>query len=388
MRTRAGRLALTLLAVTFAPVLVLLGLLFVYDPVAVFHAPWGRPETVHHNMRLQAAGVIRHGEFDSVLLGTSILENTSADEASRVLGSRFVNLSITAGDFFERGLVLGYLLDRRPVREVVYSLDFIYLNQRVGYRLFPLPTFDYLYDGNPLNDIRVYLNPHFLGCLARWSSAPDCVGRPVTLDRPNAWMFDLEHAARFGGFDRWCRAADNYQIRDVYDKVSGAAANVAAGRSEGLTAAEQQERTARAIAYVDDNVLKHVRAHPETRFHLVFPPYSRAKFALWYQDKRGDAEAHLAVIRHLAAASALLPNLTVYGYEDQDFPDDLAHYKDIDHFDPSINSLMLRSIRDRRNAIAPANVEAYIAEARRRALAFDLGGLAARLRACREGGPQ
>ncbi len=378
MDRRARKLVFVLILAALGPVAVLFGALFAYDPLALFHAPWGRPATVHSNMRLQAAGEIRHGDFDSVILGTSILENSSADEASRLLGGHFVNLSISAGDFFERGLMLQRLLESRRVRRIIYSLDFIYLNQRKGYPVFPLPTWDFLYDSNPFNDIRAYLNGHFLGCLVRWSRAPECVGREASLDRPNAWMNEPEYAGRFGGFDAWCRAADNYQIRDVYEKVSGAAEAI----RTGALAAPDPQQTARAIDYVDENLIKWISKYPDTRFDLVFPPYSRAKLAIWYQTRPGDAQAHLAVIRHLAELSTRLPNLHVYGFEDQDFPDDIARYKDMDHFDPAISSLITRSIGQEAHRIVPQDVERYIAEAERRGRAYRLDVLAARLAAC------
>ena len=40
-------------------------------------------------MRLQAAGVINNFDFDSVVFGSSMLENTSAKEASKKLGGNF-----------------------------------------------------------------------------------------------------------------------------------------------------------------------------------------------------------------------------------------------------------------------------------------------------------
>ncbi len=380
MDTRARKLVFVLVLAALGPVAALLSALFVYDPLALFHKPWGRPETVHENMRLQAAGVIRHGDFDSVILGTSILENTSALEASRLLGGRFVNLSISAGDFFERGLILQHLLERRPVRQVVYSLDFIYLNQRKGYWYYPLPGYDYLYDANPFNDIRAYLNGHFLGCLLGWSGSVDCVGRHTDLDRPNAWMGLPEHAERFGGFDAWCRAGGNDQIRDVYEKLSGVTRAIHAGE----VVQKDPAQVVRAIDYLEANLITLVKKYPETRFQLVFPPYSRAKLATWHQYRLGDAETHFAVIRYLVEWSNRLPNLHVYGYEDQDFLDDIAHYKDMDHFDPGINTLITRSIGQGEHRLTVMNMENYIAVASRRAKAYRLDALAARLAACIE----
>ena len=367
------------LAASLLPVALLALLLAAYDPAGLFHPAWGRAQTVHSNLRIQIAGLARHGEFDSIILGTSILENSSSGELGAQTGEHFVNLSISAGDFYERGLILGHLLRARHIRQVVWSLDFIYLNQRRGYRVFPLPTFDFLYDRNPFNDLRLYLNRHFLECLAHWSASEACVGRPVTLDRPNAWDGEAEHAARFGGLQNWCAASDHWQMRDVREKLTTAATRAAAGDLDHSAGGANR---ARALAYVDDNLLALARRYPQTRFLLVFPPYSRAKFAIWHQQQPGAAATHEAVVRHLATRAAALPNVEVLGFEDQDFLDDLRHYKDLDHFDAGISRVINAAIRDGTQRITAARVESYLDAARQRARAFDLAGLAARLTAC------
>jgi hypothetical protein len=162
--------------------------------------------------------------------------------------------------------------------------------------------------------------------------------------------------------------------------MSEAAAAIRAGAVQVSDPAQ----TALAIDYVERNLITLVREFPQTRFHLVFPPYSRAKFAIWHQYRQGDAAAHLAVIRYLAESSSRLPNLQVSGFEDQDFLDDIARYKDMDHFDPEINTLIAHSIGQGAHRITPMNVEHYIAEATRRAREYPLDEMAARLGACIE----
>ena len=60
--------------------------LFVYDPASIFHKPWGRPFTVHDDMRIQNLALIREFEFDSVIIGSSYTQNTSSTEAGSILG--------------------------------------------------------------------------------------------------------------------------------------------------------------------------------------------------------------------------------------------------------------------------------------------------------------
>lgn len=101
--------------------------LYFYDPLQLFHAAWGRSPTFDKDMRQQVAGIVRNYDFDSIILGTSMLENSSAAEAGRVLGGEFVNISMSSSLHYERSLVLSYVLGKKSLRNVVYSLDYTYL---------------------------------------------------------------------------------------------------------------------------------------------------------------------------------------------------------------------------------------------------------------------
>lgn len=364
-----------------APVLALVSALWIYDPLQLFHAHWGRPQTLHANMRLQAAGVMRHESFDSVVLGTSMMENTSADEAGRLLGGRFVNISLTASDYVERSIVLTDLLRRRRIEQVIYSLDSVYMNTRRGYPPFPMNTYDFLYDRNPFNDLRVYLNRHYLDCVRHWSDEPGCVGRAVSLDRPNAWFGETEHASRFGGLAAWCRARDHYQIKDARALLSRAMRAIDSRETPENN--EKAKIIRQALDYVDEHVMRVVRAHPTTRFHLVFPPYSRALFAIWHQSMPINSSIHQEVVRYLAMQASQTPNLVIHGFETESFLDDLANYKDLGHYRESIDSLILRAVAAGTHVLDAANVETYLAHAVARARAFDLQGLQDRLEQCR-----
>ena len=356
----------------------LLAAFYIYDPLMVFHAPWGRPLTLHVSMRLQAAGVVNNMDFDALILGTSMTENTSADEAGRILGGRFVNLSITASDYFERSLVLGHALRRWSVRQVIYSLDAGVFG-RLGHPVFHREAFDFLYDRNPFNDFRAYMTPMFMECLFGWSESEECVGRKVRLDRPNAWYELPEQAIRFGGLDNWFRARNDWQVKAALASIAQDARRVARGEVAETEAAGRSKAVAEAIEYVDRYVLRFVEENPQTRFYLFFPPYSRIRFAQWHQLGMATADAHEAVVRHLAEQAGRLPNLEVLGFEDQAFLDDIAHYKDTSHYREDIDSMILNAIAARTNRLLAKDVERYVSEARTRALAFDLVGLGRRI---------
>jgi hypothetical protein len=168
-------------------------------------------------------------------------------------------------------------------------------------------------------------------------------------------------------------------MRDVKDKIT---LTVRRAKQGSFDMEAGGNNVSRAIAYVEDNLLTSAEKNPDTKFHLVFPPYSRAKYALWHFQQHGAMEAHEAVVRYIARRAAELQNVIVYGFEDRDFLDDLANYKDLDHYATNINRYIAAAIRDGRNRVTTANVEAYLEEARSRAGRYDLAGLADQLNAC------
>ncbi len=114
---------LTIISILFS---LFFGLLYIYDPMQIFHKPWGRPITFSKNMRQQAAGIINNYSFDSIILGTSMLENTSSKEASKLFGGKFINISLSGSSFYERSYILKYALRKKNIKTVIYSLDSYY----------------------------------------------------------------------------------------------------------------------------------------------------------------------------------------------------------------------------------------------------------------------
>ncbi len=347
----------------------------VYDPLQLFHQAWGRPATFHSNMRQQAAGIIRTQPFDSIILGTSMMENSSADEAGRILGGRFVNISISGSLHAERSPVLSLALRQKALSTVIYSLDEIDpLEENPD---IALSSFDYLYNRNRLDDLKAYFNDRFYPCLIRWSVHPDCIGHIDSLDSPNAWIRFPEHAARFGGLDNWFAARNDPQIKGAFRLIIESAAK--AGSQPPPSSEAIAEARQRILAYADKHILAHARRNPGVSFHFVFPPYSRAKFAIWHQSEPLRAKLHEATLRHFAEAASQLGNVHVHAFEDQDFLDDIANYKDLSHYSPAINSLIHERISDQTNSLHAENVDQYLTVARAKATDFDLIAFSKRL---------
>ncbi len=359
------------LSLVLASIILLLSALYIYDPLQIFHKPWGRETTFHKNMRHQAAGIINNYEFDSIILGTSMLENTSANEASEIFGGTFANISMSASDFYERKIILEYLFEKKNINTIIYSLDSDkYIYQNKGNRKYPITTYSYLYDNNPFNDINVYMNNKFINCIRKLSASKECIGDRIGLDRPGAWFRSKWHSARYGGLEKWFAAKNNSQIKAAFRTIIAKANKIKQHETISLKGIEK--KIEKAKAYVDETVLSMVKKHPKTQFLMVFPPYSRMYYAMWAQYDLPAYETHKTIVKYLAMESDKYPNMKVFAYGNQPFVDEIKNYKDPKHYHVSINAWMLNAIKQNIGLINSENIDKYIETVTKKNKKYDL----------------
>jgi hypothetical protein len=321
-------------------------------------------------MRQQAAGIINNFEFDSIIIGTSMLENTSSFEASKILGGNFVNISLSGSNYFERGEVLNYALNNKNIQTVIYSLDSVYIGLDKIHKSYPIETFDYLYDDNLFNDFKVYWNDKFFKCILKFSNEPLCIGDKKTLEYPNVWFTNSRHSDRFGGLDNWFKAKNNNQIKDAFSSIVATSQKIKKGEKVSLDGIE--EKIVKSKEYVNEYLLENVKKYKDTKFIFVFPPYSRMAYAQWRQYNLPYYEIHKAIIKYLVEQSSIYKNLEIYGYEDKEFLDDIVNYKDLSHYHQNINSQMLQSFKNKTELLTIENVDNYINVAEEKALNYNI----------------
>jgi len=127
---------------------------------------------------------------------------------------------------------------------------------------------------------------------------------------------------------------------------------------------QQPQRTFEGMrASFEHNVLPLLRAHPETEFDLVWPPYS---ILVWLDFAQRD---QLAITfqfkRYVAGAAATLPNVHVVDLQaERAVTHDLERYDDIYHFDPAVNEWLVEAACRHRDSVDAGNVAVFERELR------------------------
>lgn len=327
---------------------------FIIDPLKLFHQAYFFKDKLNSNMRLQAAGIINNYEFDSIILGTSMLENTSSKESSYILGGDFINISLSGSDFYERSFVLNYALKKKQIKKVIYSLDYSGLIQsRKGDPNFRIDDFDYLYDDNYLNDFKQYLSiDSFKDILKIYLS------KKANFDTPNEWFSDKSHSSRFGGIDNWFKAENNKQINDAFKEIFESINAIKNNKT--IIDKDIENEITISKRYIDNYLLAYIDTNPNTEFYLFIPPYSRIQNAIDAQYKKSNFHRLKESIKYLVEKSKDYPNLKIYGWGDRDFPDNITYYKDLGHYSPEINSKMIYWIKEKDGLLTINNLEKYL----------------------------
>ncbi len=345
----------------FVPIFFMLFLMlfilnvYLYDPAQIFHKPYFRKTTFHGDMRIMAKGIIDFYDFDSYILGTSMLENTFANEANQKLGGKWVNISMHGSSFYERKIILDYIMTHKKAKRIVYTVDNILDAQTPDVRL---DTFSY--NNTWLDDVLLYTYDKFILCSLSWSQSENCVGQhrvESIEDSIVKTIYDVQ--VLYGGIENWLYGfdIDNIEHRGRVNELK------AVINSKNLIVEPQASRIQQNIA---DNVLSTIKQYHETQFYLIIPTYSRLAYKIPYRTNQYDD-----VLLWLVAEIDKLPNAILYGFDDLDYADHIENYRDLTHYNIDMNLMQLDAIRDETHTLTPHNIEEYLNTMRRKIDEYD-----------------
>ena len=292
---------------------------YVVDPFQHYRKPsWYEPRFYRALQRQINPGIARHYEYDTVITGSSMMENYSNREAGRILGGNVVDLAMGAATAYELKHLLSTLAAAGKMRHVIFDLNYNAFSGPVNAQVVDEPLPLHLYDDNRWNDLRYLLHQRTLG-----RSLEIALGLPrgrysTDADRPWYWAdeYEFSRAAVLRGLD----------LRNINRDF------------------KQSPRTLEGmLASFETNLLPVLRTHPEVRFSLVYPPYS----ALVWKDfrQRNQVEVTLAFRRRVFELVRPLLNVVLYDFQTRrDWVTNLDNYKDIYHFSPAVSRAMIESI--------------------------------------------
>ncbi len=296
-------------------------------------------------------GLAKNAVYDTLLSGSSIVENTRNTAIGRACGGVGQNIAMPALTAVEQRLAVGTALASRPLKRAILVLDFNAFSGSPDARnplAGPLPA--YLYDSNPWNDLPYLLS---WGVLVKsWHIVTDDRSERFRTDADAPWWWaDEKRFARSAAVQRLDPRDLNAQFQQPARDLSGMR--------------ESFER----------NLLPLFRTNRNTEFDLVWPPYSIVAWADFVQRRQLDVS--LAFKRYVFEATRDLANVHLIDLQGVErITHNLDLYADLYHFAPAVNEWLIDAACHDHYRVDAYNVDALGQALRAQALAFDPASLA------------
>lgn len=312
-RTTWARLTLGAL---ISSVLFLSALVIYVDPFQIYRLATRYMPPIDNTTQVYAnAGIVRQYAYDGVIVGTSVAENFRPTQLDGLFGGRHIKLCTSAGTAYNHALLLDLAFRTHEVTHVVYGFDVYSFIAKLDQTGSAVPM--YLYDDNPFNDVRYWLNRSVLGsflprCLRAWGQRQDDSIR----DAMYCWA----------GRDEYGHAMLYNALFSPPETILPADAHVAIARQN-----------------MDAHLIPFIEAHPDTQFDIFFPPYSAAEWSS--MASKGTLEAMLTLRGVCYDALKAYPNVTLYDFAArEDWVLTIENYKDTLHYGQWINDAIAEAI--------------------------------------------
>jgi len=312
-RSHWRRWCIAVLAATAAALAIVGVINAAVDPFQQYRLASSYPPrfyALHH--RWINPGIAKHGVYETVLIGSSIMESTRNPWIAGACGGPAVNLSMPAISAAEIRTLLDTVFAARAPRRVILVLDFNAFAGAPDERqdsAGPLPA--YLYDRNPFNDL-----PYLLSGTVLKKSLSILAGRV-----DESFRSDVDAPWYWG------------------DRFRFASAEVLKGLDPANINArfQQPARTLAGMqASFEHNIEPALKSHPQTRFDLVWPPYSMFVWRDFAQ--RAQLDVTFDFKRYVARTVGALKNVGIVDLQPHaEITTDLDLYMDIYHFAPQVN---------------------------------------------------
>jgi len=316
---------------------------YAVDPYQLYRAD----DVYNQNQRYANVGLAKNHDYDSVIIGTSMADNFSPKYIDEKLGVNVVKLSVAGGTAHEQCITARLALRSHKTRLVIWNLDFQAFEGPVETVSQSYDTPLYLYDENPVNDLKCLLSMDTL---------------QLSFKKAMVKHFGLKSRKFVKGIEdnyNWYEdRKGNFSLKHF--KLGLSHANFIDQVDDGGISGKTMDLEAMKRSF-DENVEKVVRENPETKFEIFFPPYSAYYYYKAYHDNQANFGCMLAFKRYVYGRLSGHKNVRLYDFQvDREVTHEVSNYADLCHYGPAVNRRIIDCIKEGRFLVTDADEEAYL----------------------------
>lgn len=281
------------------------GIVFVFDPFFHYHKPIKPLKAVLTQAEYQVIGTLRTFDYDSLIVGSSMAENYNNKWFDETFGCTTIKAVKPGANTSDLVYLLEAAYEEKEIKNIFYTLDIAALTTTVQEHYVNEGMPLYLYNKNPLDDVKYLFNKHVL-----FEDIPYMIA--------NSFIGDYDEGDSFN----WAKYKDFKTLHYT------------------PTEEKQADKTLDEYGkYVDFNINKLenlVKSHPETKYIFMIPPYS----CLWWYEAymMGDIDLNFYALEQAFEKLIPLENVEIYYFQNiEEIVSDLSLYMDTIHYNTDVN---------------------------------------------------
>jgi|APSaa5957512622_1039677.scaffolds.fasta_scaffold01864_6 hypothetical protein len=330
----------SILAVVFS---LIASSVYIIDPLQMFRKMKYEP-FYDFNERHITPGIIKQYDFNAVLLGTSMMQNSKPSQVDKLYNVKAVKLSFPAATILEQEFVFKHAAEKQPLKLVIFSIDSISFSndkESLGDE-FP----HHLYNLNHTNIYKYFFDFYLLKKMRKINFLSIYNGRKYeyNFDKVGYWG-DSKVYSKISLFDSYHSPVfKNLEFKpDLIKNVS------------------------KNLEYIFEPMIK---KNPNTEFLVFFPPYSILYWARY--SKSGHLKDQLTFKANIYNSLKKYKNVKLFDFQiEKSITHNFNNYCDIMHYSPKINEYIIENLKNEKYLINEGNIQNLLNALKDQAVSFE-----------------
>lgn len=339
--------SISLLSITALTLIIFSLVMYISDPLLKYGPEKDLFTYYEYTDTYGNPGIAKQYSYDSVLIGTSMIQNTVTDEFDQAFNCNVAKLPYSGGTAYNMSTILNICFKSgNDIDRVFWGLDESHLRGTPTEPRHPLP--DYLYKDGHKKDLSYLLNMDIFYHYTLNNILETLKGNEQTL-MPKYEQFtgNFDKESMLKTYERQPINASITTFDDIKPNVD---------------------------ANLQLNILPFIESNPDTEFIFFMVPYS-----ILYWDKEirdGTFDSALDAVEYSISTLLEYDNVTFYFYQNEtEIITNLDNYKDYTHYSPEINSFMIQSMKNDYGKITKDNLHSTIDQMRNDIKNYDFEAL-------------
>lgn len=295
-------------------------LVYKLDPLHVYK--FKENDYFYANERYQMPGLVKHRNYDTIFVGTSMGRNFLEPVADKAFNTKTFNASLPASTAREQRMTANLAIQEKEVKHVIWELNLYSFSGDPDWVLggsSPFPN--YMYDQNKINNLQYFFSPYSRQmAFKNWSSK---LQGEKTVEDIN-WLY------KFGDQE------EKFLVENAIKVIE----------STEPTPLEEGYYHDKLLKSFEDNITSFVKSNPDVQFTFFYSPYPVTTHVINYKKDSDYIKEIIPFKKEVYNQLKELDNVKLYDFHDnKEITYNLSYYMwDQTHYYRFINDWIITQL--------------------------------------------